>query len=182
MIIKHMNEAIKEPISALHQAFKGSARDSEIRRLNSLRTFDDRPLLTVIGGIKRRRAKLLCLTARQHTSIPANRTQQLHFIFPVLKAHKAHLSKATFRKLTSGQRFHLKRHESQRFSAEEALCSFAISCLTPFLHLHMLADLSLWTLLSLSAAGGAEACLSLCVCVNVCAQICVCVYMCAEPK
>lgn len=89
MIIKHMNEAIKEPISARHQAFKGSAWDSEIRRLNSLRTFDDRPLLTVIGGIKRRRAKLLCLMARQHIFIPANRTGRfLSFEFFCFKLTK----------------------------------------------------------------------------------------------
>ncbi len=68
---------------------------------------------------------------------------------------------------------------------EEAFCSFAISFLTPFphthrhthTHTHMLTDLSLWTLLSLSAAGG----LSLvwaCVCMNACAWMCVC--MCVQ--
>lgn len=70
MIIKHMNGAKKkkrkrEPISTLLQAlaFKGSGGDSKIRRLNSLKTFDEQPLLAVIGRIKRRRAKPLCSTA-----------------------------------------------------------------------------------------------------------------------
>lgn len=62
MIIKHMNGAIKEPISALQRAFKGSGRDSEIRGLNSRGTFDDRPLPTVIerNQTEKSKAALLC--------------------------------------------------------------------------------------------------------------------------
>lgn len=60
MIIVDIKRAIKEPISALHQAFKGSGNDFEIRRLNLLRTFHNELVVTVIGGIKRRKAKLLC--------------------------------------------------------------------------------------------------------------------------
>ena len=45
------SEEKKEPISTLHQAsaFKGSGGNSQIRRLNSLKTFDDQPLLAVIA-------------------------------------------------------------------------------------------------------------------------------------
>lgn len=68
MIIKDMNGAKKEPISTLHQAlaFKGSDGDSKITRLNSLKIFDDQPLLAVIGGIKRRKSKAALLNSMYH--------------------------------------------------------------------------------------------------------------------
>lgn len=52
MIIEHLNggKKRKKSVSTFHQAlaFQGSGGNSEIRKLNSLKTFDDQPPLAVI--------------------------------------------------------------------------------------------------------------------------------------
>lgn len=44
-----------------HWHFKDQAVIPEIRRLNSLKSFDYQPLLAVIGGIKQRKSKAALL-------------------------------------------------------------------------------------------------------------------------